>query len=192
MNSDMYTKQILLKLTIVFAIILIFSAENANAQLPYRNSLALSAGAYAASGFGTNHFLGLRYNHLLEEGKYFVEAALGFTSIRSKVLQSISNAQIFESNSLYVYEFLFGYDNKMWGNLPFITAGFAGVNQGGQSRFAGVVGIGKRIILSKLFNTSHLGFRYDIRDQIYNQELNNSESFVTHNFVVTLGFEFYY
>lgn len=167
--------------------VLVWTCGGAQAQLRFQNSLSLSAGAYAASGFGTNHYLGLRYNYHFLGGRYFVEGAFGVGSLRSRVLESVSRSQLFESHRLSTYEFVAAVDAQPSGYLPYVAAGVAGVNQGGQSKFAGVVGIGKRIPLAPQF-----GLRYDIRDQIFSQSVNGGESFVTHNIVLALGFQVFF
>jgi len=166
--------------------------QNAHAQLRYESSLSLSAGAYAASGFGTNQFFGVRYNYFFFGGRYFVEGSLGFGSLRSKVLENVSKSQVFTSERLYAYEFVFAYDAFPSGYLPFFAFGVAGLNQGGQTSFAGVLGLGKRIPLAGFLGTNQLGVRYDIRDQIFSQTINNSDPFIAHNLVFTFGLQFYF
>jgi hypothetical protein len=76
----------------------------------FENSISLAAGAYAASGFGTNSFLGARYNYYILGGRYFVEASFGVSSLRSRVLESVTQAQVYASEKLYTYEFVGAYD----------------------------------------------------------------------------------
>ena len=71
------------------------------AQLAYESSVSLSLGAYAASGFGTNACYGARYDYFINGGKIFVEGALGFSSLKSKVLESVTKSQIFDTERLY-------------------------------------------------------------------------------------------
>jgi hypothetical protein len=177
--------------TLAVVIFLTFP-QLAHSQPIYQNGLTLSAGMYSASGFGTNPYFGARYNRFLGSGKFFSEISFGFSSLKSKVLENVANFQIFESNNLYAYEFSIGYDANPSGNLPYLLAGVAGVNQGGQSNFAYVIGLGKQIPLSKYFNTKSFGFRYDIRDQIFSQRINNGDSFISHNIIFTIGFQFYF
>lgn len=165
---------------------------SASAQSGYQNSLSLNAGAYAASGFGTNTWLGVRYNYFFLGGRYFVEGSLGFGSLRSRVLENVAKAQVFESQKLYSYEFVGAYDPAPSGYFPYIALGVAGINQGGQSTFAGVVGLGKRIPLAGLFGTNQLGVRYDVRDQIFSQSINNSDPFISHNIVFTVGLQLHF
>lgn len=162
------------------------------AQLRYENSISLTAGAYAASGFGTNAFAGARYNYYFLGGRYFVEGAMGFGSLRSHVLENVTRSQLFETERLSSYEFVFGFDPAPSGYIPYMTVGVAGINQGGQSKFAGSVGLGKRVPLTGLFNGSQLGFRYDIRDQIFSQSVNNSDPFIAHNIVFTGGLQLFF
>jgi hypothetical protein len=164
----------------------------ANAQLRFANSLSLTGGAFAASGLGTNAYLGLRYNYYFFGGRAFVEGAVGFGSLRSQVLEQVTQAQLFESEQLLTYEFVAGYDAFPSGPLPYLTLGVAGLNQGGQSKFAGSVGLGKRIPLSGMLGWQQVGLRYDIRDLIMSQSVNNSETFLTHNLALTLGIQFYF
>jgi len=162
------------------------------AQTRFQNSLSLSAGAYAASGFGTNPYVGLRYNYFLPGGQYFVEASFGYGSLKSEVLETVSRAQLFDSNDLFSYEFIFAYDPSPIGYLPYFLGGVAGLNQGGQTSFAGVLGLGKRMPLGGSFGSSQFGFRYDVRDHIFSQRLDNAEPFLAHNLVFTIGLLFYF
>ena len=185
------THRYLLYITIVGS--MAFTAqESARAQLRYENSLSLSAGAYAASGFGTNHFVGVRYNYFFLGGRYFVEGSLGFGSLRSRVLENVAKSQVFSSERLYAYEFVFAYDAFPSGFQPFFAFGVAGLNQGGESTFAGVLGLGKRIPLAGFLGTNQLGVRYDIRDQIFSQRINDSDPYIAHNLVFTFGLQFYF
>jgi hypothetical protein len=162
------------------------------AQPRFENSITISGGLYAASGIGTNSYFAGRYNYFILGGRYSVEAALGFGSLQSKVLSTVSRAQLFSSETLLTYEFSFAYDPMPSGNIPYLLFGVAGVRQGGEALFAGVVGIGKRIPLPGLFGSSAFGVRYDLRDQIFSQQLNNSDPFLSHNIVATLGFQIYF
>ena len=166
--------------------------SNAHAQGRFQNSLSLSGGAYAASGFGTNPYVGVRYNYFLPGGQYFVEASFGFSSLQSDVLETVSRSQLFDSNDLFSYEFVFAYDPTPIGYLPYMLGGVAGLNQGGQTSFAGVLGLGKRMPLGTFLGSNQIGFRYDVRDQIFSQRLNNAEPFLAHNMVFTLGLQFYF
>lgn len=166
--------------------------SNSYSQTIYNNSFSLTGGIYAASGFGTNSHVGLNYNHFMERGKYFVEAGFGYGSIKSEVLSDLLKAQVFETENLVTYKVLFGYDYTRLGNWPYLVLGLAGVNQGGQTNFAGVIGIGKRISASGVFGSNRFGFRYDIRDQIFNQKLNSANSFTSHNLVLQIGLEYFY
>jgi hypothetical protein len=166
--------------------------SSAHSQLRYESSLSLTAGAYAASGFGTNQFFGVRYNYFFLGGRYFVEASLGIGSLRSHVLENVAKAQVFETERLLAYEFVGAYDYNPSGYLPYFSFGVAGINQGGQSKFAGVVGIGKRIPLIGFLGTNQLGLRYDVRDHFFAQKINDSDPFISHNLVFTFGLQFYF
>ena len=117
-----------------------FCPGTARAQYQYQNSLSLSAGFYAASGFGTNPYVAARYNYFLPGRRFFVEASIGFSSLQSDVLESIAQSQVFESEDLYTYEFIVAYDANPAGLIPYITGGVAGINQGGQNTFSAVLG----------------------------------------------------
>jgi hypothetical protein len=158
----------------------------------YESSLSLSAGVYSASGFGNNQFFGARYNYFFAGGRYFVEASLGIGSLRSQVLENVARAQVFETERLFAYEFVGAYDYNPSSYLPYFTFGVAGLSYGGQSKFAGVLGVGKRIPLPGFLGTNQLGVRYDIRDQIFSQEINGSDPFISHNLVFTFGLQFYF
>jgi hypothetical protein len=160
--------------------------------MPYSNSISLSVGAYAASGFGTNPHYAARYNYFVSGGKFFVEGTFGFGSLRSDVLSSVTRSQLFESERLYTYEFVAGVDPFPSSYVPFMILGVAGINQGGQSTFAGVIGLGKRIPLKGAFGGNQFGFRYDVRDQIFSQRILNKEPFVSHNIAFTVGIQFYF
>jgi hypothetical protein len=181
-----------LRLASIVILALGFAHARTDAQLRYASSLSLSGGAYAASGFGTNHFFGVRYNYFFLGGRYFVEASLGVGSLRSQVLENVARAQVFETERLYAYEFVGAYDHNPYSYLPYFTFGVAGINQGGQSKFAGVLGVGKRIPLTGFLNSDQLGVRYDIRDQIFSQKINNSDPFISHNLAFTFGLQFYF
>lgn len=176
----------------IVSLAVIMVDSSAHAQMPYESSLSLSAGAYAASGFGTNQFIGVRYNYFFLGGRYFVEGSLGFGSLKSKVLDNVAKAQVFETERLYAYEFVGAYDYNPSGYIPYFTFGVAGINQGGESKFAGVLGVGKRIPLFGFLGTNQLGLRYDVRDQIFSQKINDSDPFISHNLVFTFGLQFYF
>lgn len=177
-----------------FLLISLFAvlASPTKAQLASDNALSLSLGAYAASGFGTNAYYGVRYNYFIAGGKFFIEGALNFGSLRSSVLESVTKSQIFDTQRLYTYEFVGGFDPYPNGYTPYVVFGVAGLNQGGQSNFAGVVGLGKRVPLKGLFGGDKLGFRYDVRDQIFSQKIMNQEPFISHNIAFTLGLQLYF
>ncbi len=168
--------------------------ETAHAQQKFElnQSLSLSGGLYAASGFGTNFYTSGRYDYFIGGGRYFVEASLGVGSVQSNVIGTVTKAAIFTSNDLVTYEFAFAYDYAPGGSLPFFTFGVGGVREGDETHFAGVIGIGKRIHLPGLLGSNALGFRWDLRDQIFSQEINNSDPFVVHNLVATLGLQIYF
>lgn len=180
--------------TVVCVLLLasMMTCSSAYSQLRYESSLSLSAGAYAASGFGTNQFFGLRYNYFFLGGRYFVEGSLGTGSLKSHVLEDVAKAQVFETEKLLAYEFVGAYDYNPYGYLPYFALGVAGINQGGQSKFAGVVGVGKRIPLTGFLGGDQLGVRYDIRDHIFSQKINDSDPFISHNLVFTFGLQFYF
>jgi hypothetical protein len=157
------------------------------AQSGYKNGLSIGVGPYAAEGLGTNLYFEIRYSHFLSLGKYFFEGGVGLGSLESKLLNNISNSQIFEDDNLTTYQFLFGYDHKYKSGIPYLVGGFAGLNQGGQSRFAFVLGIGKRF---SFWASSNFRLRYDIRTQFFKQELNNNSSFTSLNIVFTIGAEY--
>ncbi len=166
--------------------------EGLRAQLKFDNSLSLSGGLYAASGFGTNFYTCGRYDYFILGGRYAVEASLGVGSLQSNVISTVTKARIFTSDNLVTYEFTFAYDYAPGGALPFFLFGVGGVREGQETHFAGVIGLGKRIPLPGLFGSSALGFRYDIRDQIFSQQINNSDPFVVHNIVATVGLQIYF
>ena len=175
---------------LLFALTLLPSFSQS--QLRYENSLSISAGAYAVGGFGTNQFVGIRYNYFFLGGRYFVEASIGSGSIKSKVLENFSKTPVFETEKLVAYEFLTAYDHSPSSYVPYFTFGVAGINQGGISRFAGVVGVGKRIPLTGFLGTDQLGIRYDIRDHIFSQSINDSDPFISNNLVFTFGLQFFF
>ncbi|NOG45594.1 MAG: hypothetical protein HND50_10195 [Calditrichaeota bacterium] len=181
------------KFFMILALALFMIAPNkTQAQLKYNNGFTISSGIYSASGFGTNPYVGFRYNHYLNQGKHFVEASFGVSSMESDVLKTVANARLFESNRLLVYQFVYGYDPKMWTSFPYLTAGVAGINQGGQSKFALVAGMGNRLYFDTIFGSKKIGLRYDLRDQILKQRFNDKKSFFAHNLVFTLNLEFFY
>ena len=155
-------------------------------------SLSLSGGLYAASGVGTNPYFGGAYNYNVLGGRYFVEAAIGVGSLESKTLNAVSKAQLFASDHLVTYGFGVAYDAMPTGYTPFVMLGVAGVNQGGETSFAGVIGLGKRVPLPGFLGSNSLGFRYDIRDQIFTQRISNTESFIVHNIAATVGLQVYF
>ncbi len=165
----------------------LYNSQELSAQPGKKHGLSLALGPYAAEGLGTNLYVDLRYNHFLSAGKYFFEGGLGIGSIESQLLNSISNSQLFESNQLITYQFLFGYDHNRLGTIPYLVGGFAGIDQGGQSRFAFVLGIGKRFAL---WSSSSFRLRYDIRTQIFKQEFNDNSGFTAVNMLFTIGGEY--
>jgi hypothetical protein len=156
------------------------------------NSIAITGGLYAASGIGTNFFSCGRYDYSFFGGRSFVEASVGVGSIQSNVISAISKAAVFASNNLVMYEFSFAYDATPAGAFPFLLFGVANVKEGEESHFAPVIGLGKRIPVPGLLGSNALGIRYDIRDQIFSQRVNNSDAFVAHNLVVTIGLQVYF
>jgi len=182
----------LLYVLLIYAVLLIAGAHAASAQQRFDQSLGISGGMYAASGFGTNFFYCGRYNYSLLGGRYFVEASIGVGSLQSKVLEAVTKSQLFRTDRLVTYEFDFAYDASPAGNIPFFLLGVAGINQGGETSFAGVIGVGKRIPIPGLFGVNAFGFRYDVHDQIFSQRLNNGDPFIVHNINVTLGMQVYF
>lgn len=164
----------------------------ADAQINYKNGFTISTGIYSASGFGTNPYAAFRYNRYLSKGRHFVEASFGISSIDSDVLRTVANVRLFENTRLLIYEFVYGYDPKMWTSFPYLTAGVAGINQGGQSKFAFVAGIGNRLYFDTIFGSRKIGLRYDLRDHILKQRFNDKKSFFAHNLVFTINLEFFY
>jgi hypothetical protein len=165
---------------------------HAQQKFDQAQSLSLSGGLYAASGFGTNFFTCGRYDYFIPGGRYFVEGSLGVGSVQSKVIGTVTKARIFTSDNLVTYEFTFSYDYAPGGAMPYFTFGVGGVREGEETHFAGVIGLGKRIPLPGLFGSNALGIRYDVRDQIFSQAINNSDPFIAHNIVATLGLQIYF
>jgi hypothetical protein len=178
-----------MRLLIPVAALLLCSVHPADAQQREGGSLAISLGAYAASGFGTNFYYGVAYDYHLPGGKYFIEASLGISSLHSAVLESVSKAQLFDSDRLVTYQFLVALDPAPSGPLPYLALGVAGINQGGLTRFAGVLGLGKKIPLNWSVGANQMALRYDLRDQIFSQQISNGETFVAHNIVFTVGIQ---
>ena len=172
--------------------LLLFLAGTMSAQTRWQQSLSVSGGLYAASGIGTNFWAGVRYDYFILGGRYFVEASLGGGSLSSNVLSAIAKSRLFSTDNLVTYEFSAAYDAAPTGSIPFVLVGVAGVRQGTTTSFAGVIGLGKRIPIPGLFGTNTFGLRYDIRDQIFSQRLNDSDAFVVHNVVATLGIQIYF
>ena len=81
---------------------------------------------------------------------------------------------------------------KPLGGFPYLVVGVANINQGGQSKFSYILGLGKQIPLAQFFNVKRLGVRYDIRDQIFKQQVNNSDSFTSHNLIFSLELHYYF
>ncbi len=158
----------------------------------FENSFGIANGIYAAEGFGSNYYLGVRYTHLFSKWHYFVETSVGLSSLKSPVLNDLASFQVFDSQNLMAYEFLFGYDMRPLNGLPYVVFGVAGLNQGGQSKFAYVIGLGKQIPLAQFFDVKRIGLRYDIRDHIFRQKLNDNGRFTAHNLVFTFGFQYYF
>jgi hypothetical protein len=179
-------------LVILIALFFITAANEAQAQVRYNYGFSIGTGLYAAEGFGTSFSAALRVNKYFSEGRHFVEGSFGITNFESEVLKAIGNTQFFEHNRLMSFEFLYGYDPKMWTSLPYFTMGVASINQGGQSRFAGILGIGNRIYFDTLFGSNKMGLRYDLRDHIFKQSYNSSKEFFTHNLNLSLNLEFFF
>jgi len=167
-------------------------AGSARAQGHFEQSLSLSGGLYAASGFGTNFYTSGRYDYFIPGTRWFVEGSLGVGSLTSKVMSTVTKAQIFTSDNLVTYEFAGAFDYAPGGAMPFFLFGVGGVREGEETHFAGVLGIGKRIALPGFLGSNALGFRYDIRDQIFSQVINNSDPFIVHNITATLGLQIYF
>lgn len=176
---------------VLFAALQLFPREAAG-QYQYQNSISVSGGFYAASGFGTNPYVAGRYNYFLPGRKFFVEASIGFSSLKSEVLETIAQSQVFETEDLYTYEFVVAYDASPSGLIPYIIGGVAGINQGGQNTFSAVLGLGKRIPIPNLFSSDQFSFRYDVRDQIFSQQISSAEPFVAHNIQFSLGLQYYF
>jgi len=167
-------------------------AGSARAQAHFEQSLTLSGGLYAASGFGTNFYSSGRYDYFIPGTRYFVEASLGVGSLSSKVISTVTKARIFTSDNLVTYEFAGAFDYAPGGAMPYFLFGVGGVREGQETHFAGVLGIGKRIALPGFLGSNALGFRYDIRDQIFSQVINNSDPFIVHNITATVGLQIYF
>jgi len=177
---------------LLIALFCLMSTNKANAQVRHNYGFSIGTGLYAAEGFGTSFSAALRVNKYFSQGRHFVEGSFGITNFESEVLKAIGNTQFFEHNRLMSFEFLYGYDPKMWTSLPYFTMGVASINQGGQSRFAGILGIGNRIYFDTLFGSSKMGLRYDLRDHIFKQSYNSSKEFFTHNLNLSLNLEFFF
>lgn len=162
------------------------------AQLKGKHSLGVSGGLYSAEGLGTNGYGKIKYNHYLDGGKHFFEAGVGVGSIKSMVLKTVANAQLFKNERLMVYELSYGYHPRMWSSLPYFLIGVASIDQGGQSKFSYVLGLGNRISLGNLSSQSSWGVRYDVRDHIFEQSFNGNSPFLTNNFVFTVTVELFY
>jgi hypothetical protein len=175
--------------TLITLFFIMSGANRLIAQPGTKHGITVAVGSYAAEGLGTNLYFEARYNHFLSSGKYFFEAGLGIGSIESQLLKTISNSQLFESNNLLTYQFLLGYDHVRLSGIPYLVGGFTGIDQGGQTRFAFVVGLGKRF---SLWESSSFRFRYDIRAHIFKQEFNDNSSFTALNMLFTLGGEYYF
>jgi hypothetical protein len=175
----------------IFCLALLLSAP-VQAKSLFTNGLTITNGIYAAEGLGSNYYLGARYNHFFSKWTYFVEASVGISSVKSQMLEDLASFQVFDSDGLFTYEFLLGYDMKPLGGFPFLVAGVANINQGGQSKFSYVIGLGKHIPLAQFFSTKRWGLRYDIRDQIFKQQVSDKGAFVAHNLVFTLGLTYYF
>ena len=179
-------------LAVLLLTIMLLLPSPASAQSGFRNSASLTSGLYAADGFGSNFYYGARFNHYFNKWRYFVEGSIGFSSLQSEVLQDLTAFQVFDSEGLTAIEFLFGYDPRPLAGLPYFVGGVASINQGGQSRFSYVVGFGKHIPLAQFFKVKKLGIRYDIRDHIFRQKINDAGSFISHNLVFSLGIQYYF
>jgi len=182
----------LFRLLLLAALFWVLLPRPVFSQLPSDRGITLSTGIYAAEGFGVNPYGALRYNQYFSQGRHFVEMGLGLSSLRSQVLESVSGAKLFESNRLISYEIVYGYDPRMWSSTPYFLGGVAGLNQGGQSKFAAVLGIGNRLYFKKLFGSGKLGLRYELRDHLLTQRFNRGSSFLAHNLIFTLNLEYFY
>ena len=168
------------------------AAGTARAQARFDQSLSLSAGLYAASGFGNNFYTSGRYDYFIPGTRWFVEGSIGVGSLTSKVMSSVTKAEIFTSDNLVTYEFGGAYDHAPGGAMPYFLFGVGGVREGEETHFAAVLGLGKRIALPGFLGSNALGFRYDIRDQIFSQVINNSDPFIVHNITATIGMQIYF
>ena len=177
---------------VLLMIVMMASCAQAQRRAIYENSLGVSSGIYASEGFGSNLYYGLRFNHYFSRWQFFVEGSIGRSSIKSQVLKDLAAFQVFGSERLTTYEFLMGYDQVPTGSLPYVVFGVAGLNQGGQSKFSYIFGLGKHIPLAKYINMKRWGFRYDIRDQIFQQQVNNDDTFTAHNLMFTMGLQYYF
>ncbi|HUI09585.1 MAG TPA: hypothetical protein VL221_04605 [Bacteroidota bacterium] len=182
----------ILRRTALLAALAAVLAGSARAQARFEQSLSISGGLYAASGFGNNFYTSARYDYFIPGTRWFIDGSLGVGSLTSNVIGSVTKAQIFTSNNLVTYEFAAAFDYAPGGAMPFLLFGVGGVREGEETHFAAVIGIGKRIPLPGLLGSNALGFRYDIRDQIFSQVINNSNPFVVHNITATLGLQIYF
>ncbi len=176
----------------VVVIMLFGSTAKVEARGLFKNSVNVANGFYAAEGFGTNYMLALRYNHYYQKWRYFIETGVSFSSIKSQVLEDLAAFTVFSDNGLFTYDFLLGYDMKPLGSVPYFVGGVAAVNQGGQTKFSGVIGVGKHIPLAQFFKVKKLGVRYEIRDYIFRQQINNADAFTAHNLSFTLALQYYF
>lgn len=177
---------------LIVPLVLLLGAEYSQAQVKYEYGFSIATGLYAAEGFGTNLSGALRFNKYFDQGKSFVEGSIGIASLESEVLKAIGNTHLFDNTRLFSLEFLYGYDPKMWTSLPYFTAGVASISQGGQSRFAGILGIGNRLYFDTLFGSKKMGLRYDLRDHIFSQSYNDRSAFISHNLNFTINLEFFF
>ncbi|MEL6823604.1 MAG: hypothetical protein AAFP70_17745 [Calditrichota bacterium] len=187
-------RTVLTKGAVVLGLMLMFLPQNASGKGGlFDHSMTITTGLYAAEGFGSNLYVGGRYNHYFEKWKYFVETSVGYSSLRSQVLKDLANFQVFDTENLWTYEFIMGYDMAPLRNFPYLLTGVAGISQGGQFKFAYVIGLGKQIPLAQFFKVKRLGIRYDIRDQIFKQQVTNTaKAFIAHNLIFTVGLQYYF
>ncbi|MDB4972059.1 MAG: hypothetical protein JWN48_400 [Myxococcaceae bacterium] len=163
-------------------------------QKALRHELSAYAGGYAADLTSASYFVGGAYTFHLSED-LGLEASFGYTRSRAELIRIVESRTgtdlIRPDTTVYAYGghllWNLAYGKLRWfhnrvGRFDLFLALGGGITDNRSARslmFSGGLGL-------KFYATSWLAVRFDVRDQIANQEL-LGESRIVNNVVATLG-----
>ena len=167
----------------------------------YSNSFGLFLGVYNAEVLGANPYANAFWDYYPNHAPYFFEGTFGIGTAQSTFSKSFQGrADTFKNNLLFTMEGLAGYTLTLDGftgepyggsYFPYFVAGITGIYQGGNANIGGVLGFGQRLKFPGLSKKDWWGINYGLHDHIYSQKI-TSEPYLTQNFILLIGAQYYY